>query len=228
MRKRILISVMVFLFAFVSGVGVASATDDAQFKLGVEAGAEISNPSSELTGSTGVGFKVGVVGEYDFTSASRGWYVGTGVGLVFKPWKTKKYEIYGDDGKADGMYKVNSTPYYLRIPVVGGYRFALSSNVSLGIQTGIYMSTGLFGKNKDTLYITWANGEPGELKSKANCFDSFYDRLDWGWTVGANLRCGEKWQVNVGYDYQFNSLLGSSMYKVHNRTIEVGLTYYFR
>ncbi|MCM1076162.1 MAG: PorT family protein [Bacteroides sp.] len=218
MKKKIFSIFCVAMAAMCPQFVSAADGDDAQFRFGVDASVVMSKPS-DFSKSVGAGFGVGVVGEYDFTSPVKGLFIGSGLGIVSKPWHSSIFKI------DDVVLRQKTTPYYLRLPVNVGYRFALSSDCSLHVQTGPYVSVGLFGKSKQSLSMTADDGTHRNYTDNVNCFGEICKRFDWGWSAGIGVQLMESWQLNCRGSYQFNSFLKGM--KTHNRILEIGVAYYF-
>lgn len=191
-------------------------------RYGVEAGVDLSHPT-DYARTTGVGFHVGVTGEYDFQSADKGWFMATGLGLISKPWKSETFLT------PEKEYSISheSTPYYLRLPLSIGYRFGLTERLGLQINTGLYAAVGLFGKSTQFETIKTDDGNRN-FENKVNCFgcNNLYKQFDWGWTSSIGLQYATHWQLKATLDYQFNSFARGNS-DIKNLLVGLGISYMF-
>lgn len=194
---------------------------------GAEAGVDISRPLN-ATRSAGVGFHTGVRAEYKFTPSRAGWYLTAGLTLASKPWKSEDYDVYDFTEAPDGTWtntpagseRYDATPYYLQIPLMGGYRFQTGKNISLFVETGPYFATGLFGKVKTT-----GTYKGRDYEFKDNCFSGFYNNIDCGWGVNLGIRASDHFMVSAGAKIQFNSF--DQSYDNYNITYGLSVAYMF-
>ena len=165
------------------------------FRGGIEAGLGAAS-ATHVDGSARFNFHVGARGEYLFQSPEKGWYMASGIDFVSKPWSKKIKWSYTRDRSA--------SQYYLDIPVMGGYRFKLSDDVSFMLETGPYVGVGLFGKYKEQVY--YGTKLPEGVES-GNCFGSNapYSRFEVGWRLGAGVNLSRNWMLGIVGTYQFNS-----------------------
>ena len=224
--KKVILSILAIVFALTNAHG------QRVLRYGVEAGADFSK-QTKYTRSTKTGFNVGFVIEYDVISPEQGIFFSSGLGLVSKPWESETLNFIMDD-KTVYTISEDATPYYLRLPVRFGYRYALAEKWSISASTGLYIGVGLFGKSNQ--YETILSPKPEENNSfdvrdfsnKIDCFggNGIYKQFDWGWTSSVGLQYARNWQLNVNVDYQFNSSLKGNL-KTRNLTIGVGIAYLF-
>lgn len=227
LTMQLIAKTVILMMAFFISIFSSTQASARNLRWGAEGGVDISTPVNE-TRSAGVGFHVGLRAEYKFTSASKGWYLSAGLGLASKPWKSTENEIYDFIESPDGTWtgvpagseRYDATPYYLQIPVMGGYRFPIGKKISLLVETGPYFAAGIFGKMKTT---TSHEGRSHEFKD--NCFSGFYNTLDCGWGLNLGLRVYDRFIISAGTKMQFNSFDAS--YDNHNITYGLSVAYMF-
>lgn len=206
------------LVTFVMLMALLFSAQAQQFRYGVSAG---YNLNSMVENESKSGFHAGLKGEYAFRSTDKGLYTDFGLMISSYGWKSPTAYENGT-GK---VFKWDTTPYYLNIPIHLGYKFKVGDNVSLFVNVGPHFNIGMFGK---TRYTTTYNGSKIEEGiSSNNVFkEGMIPRFDWGvgFRIGAEI--ARHTQISIGYDWSMkNSYLDNPDTK--NRTLVVSLTYYF-
>lgn len=201
------------LLAVCMGFGAltASAQKSGAFRWGVTAGMNLTNITN-LNGDSRIGFNAGVRGEYNFTSNI---YANFGALISLKG---NKYD-FSEDG-VEVTTKLN--PYYLEIPLAGGYRFDLGNGVSIFGETGPYFAIGIAGKTKTTAEAM------GQSKTEKTDFfgDGHAKRFDAGWGLRAGVEVSS-FQIHLGYNHGFVNMYDTDGDKCTNSNFNVGVTYMF-
>lgn len=196
---------------------IATDAHSRNFRFGAEAGFDLSK-ASDTEGGTYPAWHFALTGEYDFSSASKGLYIAAKVQLADKSWSNKfKMPAYNN-------VKEIAHPGYLQIPVLAGFRFPVSDDISFKIEAGPYAGVGLFGSSKVNIY----NGQAKPYKYKEqDCFgaDGAYRRFDAGIAAGIGLSVCGHWDITLNTAIQFNSFDPAS--DRSNRTFGISAAYLF-
>lgn len=187
----------------------------AQIKLGVEAGVNVSHALE--TAKTKAGFNVGITADYTFAN---NWLLETALKLSSQP--------CGDDSATDGewMYQNSSsyTPYYLTLPVRGGYKFSLNDNISLSVSAGPMIGLGLFGKGKTVAQKGIEFKSNNVFDSKSDCYISD-SRFEYGANIRAALQL--KNHYTLAFEYSILHLAGSRKAIDNMNLFSINLGYKF-
>lgn len=181
-----------------------SAQDFKKFRFGPTVGLNVATTTSAEVSSR-VGFQVGALGEYNFNDN-------------FFLLSAVKFSQKG--GKfAGGGGSFN--PYYIEIPLHGGYRYNFNDKFSLFGEFGPYIGIGVCGKISEDgePSINYFGNEGMEaLGAKAKRFD-----FGLGLAAGAEY---SNFQLRLGYDFGLTKLydvVGSAK----NRNFYIALSYMF-
>jgi len=105
----------------------------------------------------------------------------------------------------------NSNSYlYARMPLVGSFRFSLSS-VQWEVNGGLYLATGVWGKQKSQIFTTTVN-QLNQLVTDRYAYNSGYFReddpliaahhtFDFGLTIGTGVIVTNRWTLGVSVSY---------------------------
>lgn len=170
-----------------------SAQDFKKFRFGPTVGLNVSTVTDNGGGSNKIGFNAGVRGEYNF---SNHWFATLGLGISQKGFK----DAGGEKAK----------PYYLEIPIKGGYRYSFNDDFSLFGEFGPYMAIGIAGKYYDTKIFS------------ADGWDN--KKFDFGLGIGVGAEY-KKFQLRIGYD--FGLLKTTDWATSKNRNLYINLGYMF-
>lgn len=168
-----------------------SAQDFKKFRFGPTAGLNVSTVTNNPGGANKVGFNVGVRGEYNF---SNNWFATAGLQFAQKGYK----DALGD--------KLN--PYYIEIPIHGGYRYSINDDFSIFGEFGPYLAVGVAGKRNGQKIFD----QPG------------VKRFDFGVGLGIGAEY-KKFQLRIGYD--FGLLKTNDWGGNKNRNLYINLGYMF-
>lgn len=170
-----------------------------ELKFGTTAGVNYSKVSET---NAKLGYQVGIVGNYLFSSKANTFFIENGLTLVSRRWESNERRV--NVGDYDVMKKDESSPYYLNMPVLVGYQFCLGSKVKAQVSIGPYLEYGLFGKNSEITY------KDGELirSAKYNVFATPLKRFDWGMAAKVSLLYKEKYQLSVELDKGLSEVYG--------------------
>lgn len=195
-----------------------------EVKFGVKAGMNMTSLGSDFKDAlegfdqkTKIGFHIGAFVDLGITE---NFYIQPG---LYYSNKGAKFEA-----KENSDYKVKVNLSYLEIPILASYRFRLSDNMKLHINTGPYLAYGLGGKFKF---------EPSELEEAMDGDVKAFDedegdlkRFDFGWSFGAGVNFSAVY-VGLKYDLGFSNIAGDSYdevdVKIHNRNFSVSVGYTF-
>jgi hypothetical protein len=208
MMKRLLLLLVVSLFF----IGIKA--QEARF--GLSAGMNISSPS-DLNSKTG--FHAGVKGEYSF---SDNLYVGSGLMLTSKGWKSDTY--YDASTKQSTTWK--ATPYYIEMPIHLGYKTAVGENIKLFGEAGPYFDLGVFGKSS---YTVEKDNKMTTSKTNNLFKDNQQERFDCGLGASIGVEFYQHYQLSLGYDWGLKKIYkkNASNLDSKNRVFEVSLAYMF-
>ena len=166
-------------------LGLLSVSSISAQRLGVRAGANLSNSKVELKGvdtKSNVGFNIGVIS--DFNLPFDGWKINTG--LLFS---NQGFALKQDYGNNSGL-TYNFTTNTIEVPVNVRKEFNLLI-VKQYIQAGLYSSYVLSGRVKD-----------GDTSHSLD-FKNNSDRFDTGFSVGIGSDLTKNIQILINYDHGF-------------------------
>ena len=196
---------------------------DSKFSVGVKAGMNLSKWNAEYYDTkTRVGYRFGVVGEYQLPS---NFFLQSSLEFLSKGSKNDFHLSFKDDEGneiyADESLKWNQT--YLELPILIGYEINATEDLKVRITAGPYLAVGVGGKVKaENMVLTNEDGVYEKDK-----FDSFSDstlkRFDMG-LLGAVGVEYKKIQLSVGYEYGLTDI-SRGMNSIHNMTGFVTLGY---
>lgn len=164
------------------------------FRYGVNAGVNLSHPTSNFATVDGVkaGAMVGLRGEYDFKSNSEGAYLSACIDWSQKGHRSAKFWNSGDTPNSYTTGK--TTLNYITIPVHAGYKLPISSSVSLLGEVGPYFSYAAWGKS-----VIEKNGK--EVKTSSKIFDNNgFKRFDMGIGLQVGMQVADHYQLLLGYE----------------------------
>lgn len=184
-----------FSFVILCAVAVASTfarTDTDWSGLGLRLGLDVncptkwhSNGSSVKLYKPGGGFYFGAV--YNIP-LSGNFYFEPGAFMFYDTYRFHDLVL----GTVDGSSEVTTSPtvkkFGLRMPLVFGYRFKLTDNISLMLSTGPEVNVGIIGKVDIDKRLDWGDGgAPG-----TGLFSDFgHRRHDIAWRIGAAIPVDE-------------------------------------
>ena len=188
--KKLLLVVALICIAF-----NVSAQDDS--KITIKAGVGIGNVvGSEADGcETALAYKIGA--GYEFALSEK---------FAIEPslmLSNKSFKIEGISGTIDR--------FFIEVPVLAAYKFALNDNLNLVINAGPYLAYGLYGS--DILYYDG---------SKENVFDSF-ERFEFGVEAGVKVAFDN---IYIGADFSRALSKASDDYKQYSQCF--GLTFGYK
>lgn len=185
-----------------------NAVADDKWSGGVQAGVNFSYPVDAT--SMRYGFKIGAFGEFRFTSK---WFLDASLNLTSKPWMCRESANSGDSYVSNLQnYVINyeATPYSLELPIHIGFKAPISSTTDFNIAVGPYFGVGLFGKGKIKRAHELENGIVEKSVEKiSNIYtDDTYGmkRFEVGVDVKAGVEIKNHYLINLGYQYQLNSV----------------------
>ena len=205
----------------------------AQVKLGVEAGANLSNyltnSHSNPSGSKDmkVGFQAGVTADYEFQNHLM---LMSGLYFIRKGGNLKLGENYGKNS----YYRypnVEVKMNYLQIPVKLGYNFHINDKLSLIPYIGLYAAYG-FNAGKSDLQMV----DNGKL------LDTSWKPIEgYGYSAGQSIRGFKHWDVGaiagvkavigkhytISFDYNIGLNKAQSTYGLRNSTFQLSVGYRF-
>lgn len=211
-------------------IALAPIFSQAQWNVGVEAGAGFSNLSgsrAESNANSRAGLKIGVIGSY---TARYGLYVESGLSYA-----NRKGGILSHfDNQYKTLESVDSKLQYLQLPVNLGYKIRLSKKWAIIPKAGMWVAVGVGGhsivtgtETSGTRYqvrVLPFNADRYTL-SGVNYNIGGFSRLDWGMSVGADVRYN-RLAIRAACDFGLQDLnfdLGSP----HSRTYNVSFGYFF-
>jgi hypothetical protein len=174
--KKLILATAVLL---ATGANVLARTPQFGVKLGGNLSTAITKPDVEWL-KFNPGFQVGLTLDYEL---SPNVYLLSGLEVVQKGFKIE----------LEGL-TATSSPVYLQIPVLFGYKFDVGGKARLVPQAGPYLAYGLGGK------ITMKDSSGVNESEEYDYFgdDNNARKFDIGLTVGAGLELG-RIGVNLGY-----------------------------
>lgn len=180
-------------FLIIAACVVAALPSFAQFRVGVEAGYNLSHDFD--TSKTRSGFNVGVTGDYSFNDH---WYVDAALKLSSQPCGDSFYFAYNNDLTQTSLINYNATPYYLTLPVRAGYKFAISNNSKLSVAVGPMVGLGLFG---------CSSYHDANIQNHFTNTFSDGNRMEYGANARLGLELSKHYQIGLEY-----SLLNTQKY----------------
>lgn len=212
---------------FVAALLVTAVSVSAQnFRLGVTAGANISNMSLKdegysLSCDSKVGFNVGVKAELGLPSVAEGLFVDAA--LLYAQKGTK----FEEEGRKE-VFNMG----YLELPLHIGYKYAINDNFAIFGQVGPYVSYGLDGKMKvDHDGGSYDLNLFKETKDERDTYAAPLNRFDAGLSVGI----GVEFVKNIQLKFDYSKGLANITHKIEdayfdkasNSNFSVGLAYMF-
>lgn len=213
-----------YLFVLLCMISVVSV--NAQFRFGVEMGANMSTLTLESNSYGRNGFVGGVKAMYQF---KQGWRLNSGLLFTAKGANGIENNLLGN---SDGSH-FDVKLYYLELPFTTSYRFVVASHINLVPEAGFFVAYGL-GGNAGYRKSTGASGAylleewnpfVDNKSGKLNAFD----RLDGGLRFGLSAEV-YKFDLSVHYDLGLcgvQSMLNSVDKRVSTRTTSITLGYSF-
>ncbi len=174
------------------------------FGLGATLGLSYSDPN----GYDGkVGFSLGLKGEYTFKEDINQCGINFSLLFLSRAWSKDNLSIWEDES-----HKVESSTYYLEIPILVRYAYRLTKKSKLFVETGPYLACGLFGKSKLYMedhreeYDVFSQGynRRFDLGIRANIGVEFYSfELSLGWSKGF-INPSKDWAAITPKDMAFS------------------------
>lgn len=231
MKKVILFTALV--------LGLATSVN-AQWRVGIEAGANVSGYSSpkpkNITENKGVGigYQVGASAEYEFRN-----HLVLGSGLYFI--HTVSSQSLTGRNKQLFAPKAVINLDQLMLPLHLGYRFTLNDNLKLTPYVGGYFSYNISagsakfdiienGKVNHTQWIpqngysgtyTWED-EEGNTYSNGDKVEGLVHHLSYGLLAGLSLEIHRHYTVSLQYTQAFNNLQNSNRLHGYGLMLSVG------
>lgn len=173
--KRLIIAFVAITMAF-----SVSAQD---LRWGVTGGLNFSWEKAKLdalsiSSDCYIGFQAGVKAEMDFAD-----YIADGFFLE----GSLLYNL-----KGSSFDSAHTNLGYLQLPVNLGYRYPVSSSVSLLAAAGPYLGLGILGKDVEKL---------GGTKVKTDVFGSDLQRFDFGLNYKLGIEMWDQWQFYLGFEH---------------------------
>ncbi len=185
--------ISVLLIAMVTNISLSAQS----LRWGAQTGVNINAPDSE---NTRIGFNVGGKTEYNFRSPSKGWLVDAEINLSYIPYGQKvSYEhetTPGGTWQPSKTADFNNNTYFLNLPVTAGYRVAVSDNVSININAGMFFNVGLWGRAK----LKYPGFDMDESSFKKGSEGGDMKRFNYGAIVKVGLQFKEHYQLSVSYN----------------------------
>ena len=225
------------LMALVLGL---AASAQAQWKVGVEAGANVTGFSSPKPKSItenkglGIGYQVGATADYEFRNHL---VFGTGVYFLHKESSQKltsrNAHVYSP--------KAQIVRDQLMLPLHLGYKFTLNDNLRLTPYVGGYFSlSGRAGSSKfdimedgqltHTQWIshngyfgkyTWEDAE-GNTNIYSDKVEGIEHPVSYGMMAGLSLECQKHYTISLQYTRAFNNLQNSNRLHGYGLMLSVG------
>jgi len=219
MTKKI--SVLFVMFILIAGY------TQAQFKVGVKAGFNLTNisqkfdgekPDSEDRGKFKPGFQVGLIGEYSISDV-----FAIQPGIVFATQGTK----FKDD---EEDYKATMNLNYIQIPINAQYKMDLGV-AKLLLQAGPYLGYGIGGKNKakgtiEGLSVSIENKIKFGKGDEDDLTTYIPNAFDFGLGLGAGLQFGNI-QAVLGYNIGLANMTDEDDYSMKNNGLAFTIAYLF-
>lgn len=219
----------IFLFALIgaamfANVGAVSAQDFTKGQFSVRAGLNVASGSYKSGGykislDSKIGFHAGIAYEMPI-SKTLPLFAETG---LYGSSKGGKVDI--GDGEVD-----NYSLFYLQLPVMVGYKFAIADNIALKPAAGLYFSYGVSGKAKSTYF-----DDDDKIKTKSyDVFKNDEDGVqemkpfDMGLRIGVGADINTKYYVGLGYEIGLANVSGyndGTTAKINCFTVSVGYNF---
>lgn len=192
--KKLIISSLALMSLFI-GSGIQAQKP---ISIGVKAGVTLATSSVDDY-EMSVGLASGIVVDYNLSSNL---FVRSGLDFMMKGGKIDIYNEQNATGSKDILWnnKYNKTHLnYLQIPLMIGYRTAMTNQVNLFVTGGLYGAYGISGSGK----YRFTTNVPGE-KNESIDYDNFDDlkikKFEFG-LVGSFGVEYESYFISVGYEY---------------------------
>lgn len=141
---------------------------------------------------------------------SRFFALGTGLDLLWSR-NTCTMTMAPPQANASSTVYTNNSYMYARMPLVGSFLFSLSSSVQWEVNGGLYLATGVWGKQKSQIFTTTVN-QLNQLVTDRYAYNSGYFReddpliaahhtFDFGLTVGTRVIVINRWTLGVSLSY---------------------------
>jgi len=219
-----------FLMAVFCLITICSYSQDKPYSLGIKAGMNLSNMDIEGTDSkVRLGYNFGVFGEYVLPSR---FFFQTGLNLTSKGMKNEieglKEDINSDGLEDRGSFDMNWNAMYLELPILVGYKAAVTDNFNINFMVGPYFAYGIGGKTTVEFYGEFGKPdggfEPYRAKDKTNTFsDLSLKRFDMGISAGLEAEY-RKFTFGIGYEYGLLDI-SQGTNSIHSRNAFVSLGY---
>lgn len=209
----------------------------AQVKLGVEAGANLSNfianSHSNPSGSKDmkVGFQAGLTADYEFQNHLM---LMSGLYFVRKGGNLKLGENYHGEHGIAAYYRypnVEVKMNYLQIPVKLGYNFHINDKLSLIPYVGLYAAYGFNAGESDLQMV----GDGKLINTGWKPLDGYentsgqairgFNHWDVGATAGIKAVIGKHYTISFDYNIGLNK--AQSTYGLRNSTFQLSVGYRF-
>lgn len=158
-------------------------------RFGVTAGLN-DNIAAGIANGGRLGWTAGGIMLYDLSSSDNSWYAGTTLVLTQKGYNSAA-QTYQDN---PSVYKSSTDMTYLQLSPVFGKNFRMGKDAKLFLETGPYLSLGLWGYYKQD-----KDGKKIDSDSKVYG-DKGFNRFDWGWTFGLGVEMCKHLRLKVGYE----------------------------
>lgn len=210
-----------FIGLFLFALSISSTTQ-AQIRLGVKAGASMSNAVWEHgTFQPVIGYQGGLVADFGFLN-----HFSIQPALLFSNRGYKHEEIYNTLGGRMKIFEKFSTNY-VELPVLILYKIKLGKSLRLFTGAGPYWARAVDGK------IVFNNGIAGDRRSRAIVFnenkkppvDGGNSRIDSGLIGAVGLETG-KWAFSLNYNHGLVDVGPTffNIYRTRLSTRSLGLT----
>ena len=231
----------VFLAIIATLAATTLATAQMRPTIKVEAGANFSNATAKVDGTSKdgnmlIGYRAGVGVEFDITDD---FYINPGIYFLSRGTKNKV-----ESPKA-GHYSMkiatSARLHNVEIPIHVGYRAALSSDMAVSIQAGPWFSYGFLGKVSQKTTITGSGKLADTAREIAKKVDDSINKGDNNpyktnpktlkpFDLGVGMQAAFEYRqfgVNVGFEYGLLNTSAIDKTKVNNMNFYVGLGYRF-
>lgn len=166
----------------------------------VTLGVNFSNyHNSEDSNPSGVGFRVGAIGQYSIPQVS-GLYANAGLLLSLEG------SHYTNETNVPmvGTIKTTATssPWFLNIPIHAGYQLGITDDIAAFVEAGPFFGVGLFGNS--TLKVN-------EEKTSNPVFDkdNGINRFQFGLGIKLGVLAFHNYKVSFGWDWNFVDVVPS-------------------
>lgn len=193
-----------------------------EFSVGVTANGALNTPSEA---KCMMGYSIGVKGEMNFSDFNKGWFTDASLMLNARNWKSNEYAFQDDAERVSAYWKYST--FSIGVPISVGYKFPVSSSMSLFVAAGPYFDLGLCGNEK--IVETALNGKESRQKVSGNIYkDNILNYCGCGVNMKLGAQFSKHLQIQLAYAKSLTKAFKNNQgLDCKHQDVSVGLTYIF-